>query len=1035
MNDRQIQDARPRPSSFATFATCGMMALIFVSPSWAADPALPPICWRSGSARQAVGPNGGSPAAALRHMMTPGVVSRHVIVQFDAPISTGVRQKARSAGIELLAPLGANSYFARVDAGRLSDSKVSALASLRAAAPIGRAQKLHPLLANGRAPSHAVIGRFAEGHDDPADVVAVYCLFHRDVGINDAIALAAGQGANIRGTLRSINALVLEMPRNKFALLADEDAVQWIEPALPQLGPNNAENRALTQVNDLQAAPYDLNGSGVNVLVYDGNVAWTAHPDFGGRAFQRDWGISDHSTHVAGTIGGAGTVSGGLQRGMAPGVTMQCFGTDYSDVGIGLYDNPGDIEASYDAAINVLGVQIANNSVGTNVEANGFDCALQGDYSVTDALTDAIVSGSLGRPFPVVWAAGNERQGESCNVEGFGGYYSIAPPSVAKNHITVGAVNADDDSMAWFSGWGPTDDGRLRPDVCGPGCQITGDLGVTSTGYSSTYLTGCGTSFAAPTITGICALIMQDYRAQFPSLTDPLNSTLKILLAHNAVDRGNVGPDYQFGYGSVRAKDTIDFMRTGNFAESSVDQSGVVRYWVPVDSGVSSLKITLAWDDVPGTPNVNPALVNDLDLVVVDPSSNQHYPWTLDPMNPSEPAVQMVADHLNNVEQVQVDSPDAGLWLVEVRGFNVPEGPQDFSICATPRLVTSPLVITYPNALPDYIDSGNPTSFDVKIEGVGETLVGGTGLLHYRFDGGSFQTASLVSLVGDLYQATLPAANCAGQPQFYVSAVGSGGSTVTEPANAPTGFHTAVMGALTTPFADNFETDQGWTVSGSISDPNAGQWQRGIPANGHRGDPGADADGGGQCWLTGNIAGNSDVDDGGTILTSPIIDFSSGATLTYRYWLNDIVTGAMGPEDSMTVEIATNAGGTNWQTLRTYSTAAPSWRSDSIAVGTETAATVTVRIRFTVTDNAPGDVIEGGIDAVVATTLDCQDALLGDLNGDGFVNDADLPLFTEVLMGELIVDSDVANSSLADMNGDGLIDGRDIQFFLTAIIE
>jgi hypothetical protein len=308
---------------------------------------------------------------------------------------------------------------------------------------------------------------------------------------------------------------------------------------------------------------------------------------------------------------------------------------------------------------------------------------------VTSALIDAIVRGSLGSPFRIVWANGNERQGSRCDVEGHGDYYSTAPPAGAKNHITVGALNSNDDSMTYFSSWGPVDDGRMKPDVSAPGCQSGGDGGVTSTssGSDTAYNTKCGTSMASPTVCGLSALLLQDFRAQFSGEPYPRNSTLKILLAHNAVDLGNTGPDYQYGYGSVRIQQTVDFMRTGNFLEDQVVQSDTFSVLVVVDPDDTELKVTLAWDDFPGTPNVDPALVNDLDLRVFDPASLQHFPWTLDQYNPSAPAVQTQANHVDNIEQVLVDNPAEGVWRIEVYGSTVPQGPQSFSLSASPTLI------------------------------------------------------------------------------------------------------------------------------------------------------------------------------------------------------------------------------------------------------------------------------------------------------------------------------------------------------------
>ena len=87
---------------------------------------------------------------------------------------------------------------------------------------------------------------------------------------------------------------------------------------------------------------------------------------------------------------------------------------------------------------------------------------------------------------------------------------------------------------------------------------------------------------ASPTMTGLASLLLQDWAVQFPGDPFPRNSTLKVLFAQSAVDRGNVGPDYQFGYGSVRVDAAIDLMRTGAFDEDSVSQSFSNIYSVTV---------------------------------------------------------------------------------------------------------------------------------------------------------------------------------------------------------------------------------------------------------------------------------------------------------------------------------------------------------------------------------------------------------------------------------------------------------------------
>ncbi|MBU0638065.1 MAG: S8 family serine peptidase, partial [Planctomycetes bacterium] len=535
---------------------------------------------------------------------------RHVLVLLDGPASAARRAEFADAGLTLLAYLGADTYFASVAAGGGVET-LHNLGEVRAVGAIRRDWKLHPLLADGETPSWAFVTRTKPA--DEESLVATCVLFHADVYLaGEAERVVWHHRARIRSRLRSVNGLVIELPRGQISALADEDAVQWIEPPLPRLTELNDSNRALTGAAIAQDPPYELNGSGVTVLVFDGKAAFPTHPDFGGRLTVRDAsGNSNHATHVAGTIGGDGLASGGLYRGMAPAVTLESYGFEM-DGGLQwgfLYTDPGDIERDYAEAITLYGADISNNSIGTNTASNGFPCEWEGDYGLTGMVIDGIVRGSLtGAPFRVVWAAGNERSSGRCGTT----YHTTAPPACAKNHITVGAVNSNDDTMTAFSSWGPTDDGRIKPDVCGPGCQSDEDEGVTSCKGDGTYMTACGTSMSAPTVCGLGALLLQDYRRQYPGQPDFRNATLKALLAQTAVDLGHPGPDYKFGYGSVRVaredgfRGALDVLRSGDFVEGELDQGDVWAFTVVVNPGDWELRATLAWDDEPGTPNVDP---------------------------------------------------------------------------------------------------------------------------------------------------------------------------------------------------------------------------------------------------------------------------------------------------------------------------------------------------------------------------------------------------------------------------------------------
>ena len=306
------------------------------------------------------------------------------------------------------------------------------------------------------------------------------------------------------------------------------------------------------------------------------------------------------------------------------------------------------------------------------------------------------------------------------------------------------------------------------------------------------------------------------------------------------------------------------------------------------------------------------------------------------------------------------------------------------------------LGISFPGGVPDIIDPAAASTFAVRIEELGDALILESLALHYRYGGGGFLRSALVSLGDDLYEATLPAGACGDMPEFFVTAEGSGFGVVSNPPSAPTDVLSAAVGAFTvSQILDDFEMDLGWVVSGSVTEAAHGRWERGVPLDVNRGDPPSDFDGSGQCFITGNVSGG-EVDEGPTILTSPILDAANCRWISYAYWLNDNSSFPLTPEDSLTVQVATDPAGENWNTLRIHRTSAPFWRQGRIELGTEAPASPNLRLRFLASDLGNNNLLEAGIDAIRLLTLECDQSPvccsrghIDDTDGDGVCNNID----------------------------------------------
>ncbi|MEJ5169552.1 MAG: S8 family serine peptidase [Fimbriimonadales bacterium] len=416
-----------------------------------------------------------------------------------------------------------------------------------------------------------------------------------------------------------------------------------------------------------------LNLSGVGVVLgeWDGGSARLSHQEFGGRAVSPDnTDAIDHATHVAGTMIAAGVVP------QAKGMSFQAS--------LRSYDWNFDTMEMANEAAN--GLVLSNHSYGSW----GPDWA----YGAYLSPSDEFDSIAYNAPFYLICQAAGNSQGASAN-----GYDTLIIPASAKNVLTVGAVEKIPGGyngpasvkIADFSSLGPTDDGRIKPDVVSPGV----DLYSSTSGADNEYGYSSGTSMATPAATGSLGLV-----AQMWALTHDggrmRSATMKALAIHTADEAGPAeGPDYKFGWGLLNTASMCSLILDSLTAPDMIQETSLgggnpdtYEYEVDVD-GQSDLKVTIVWTDPPhpampgGVLNDRtPMLINDLDLRVEN-DGKVYEPWVLDPEKPADPA-KKGDNSVDNVEQV-VFRPVAGKCKITVSAKNAlqPSGSQAFSIIIT----------------------------------------------------------------------------------------------------------------------------------------------------------------------------------------------------------------------------------------------------------------------------------------------------------------------------------------------------------------
>jgi hypothetical protein len=456
----------------------------------------------------------------------------------------------------------------------------------------------------------------------------------------------------------------VSMNENLWITIAGCSFIKHIEPLFPST-PDDTKGRSLHRSNAINTeygAGLHYDGAGVSVaLADDGEVG--PHIDYSGRminTFNTGAGGS-HGDMTSGICVGAGNLDPTI-RGMATGSTIYIF-----DIGTYPPDTLGD---SYPQVVNA-----AQNydDYGTVVVSTSYSSGACNDYDAFAAMTDRIFH-NLPQILPV-WSAGNN-QGGDCGYGAGGQWGNITGGfKQGKNPIAVANLDAHE-VIDNSSSHGPASDGRIKPDISANGKDQL------SLAENDTFQVGGGTSAACPSIAGVTAQCYQAYR-QIMAEPNPDAALIKGCLLNSAWDIGTPGPDYAFGYGRVDGLRAVETIEEQRFIIDSMPNSGSKAFSLMVPSSTKQMKVMLIWSDPQADPNSFKALINDLDLEIIDPSMQYFKPWVLDPTpiaaNLAQPAVRRV-DTLNNIEQVTIDNPGAGNYTIAISGSSVPVGVQKYFI-------------------------------------------------------------------------------------------------------------------------------------------------------------------------------------------------------------------------------------------------------------------------------------------------------------------------------------------------------------------
>jgi uncharacterized membrane protein len=650
------------------------------------------------------------------HWLHQSSTHPYYVIQFDGPIQKAWRDAVTDLGIDLLDYLPDFGYFARVPRSAMDGLKD--LDHLRYVGPANPAYRIDPTLWYDSREARDL--ELVSWRDDLVPKLA------------DTVRQLGGEVI-----MADYGQVTARMPTHlAMGLVADIGyAIAWLEPyywPMPHLdndarianarqqsdGAYQSDGTAMWSYNSATDTFEGYTGKNVTVAVADSGLD-TSHPGFDGRiAAYYDYGSNGeadthgHGTHCAGIVLGDGdwrTGDVGIDSkytGIAPEaqlVVQEAFVWGFSASG-----------SSRDASRS--GATISSNSWGAGSYGAYTNVARVYDVATRDADSTKMDH----QPLLFTFSAGNEGSGSN----------TVTPPATAKNIITMGATGnnkggSSANGIVGFSSRGPTDDGRIKPDLVMPGQSVVSAR--STNGYACwgwprpadgqrSYVYASGTSMSCPGAAGAAAVLTQYLRDE--KNLDPSPAMIKANLINGATIMSNYDyPGFEQGWGRVNLVGSL--IETETYRIYRDDQtmdldnapgSSQMTNWFMVHDN-TPFKVSLVWTDPGGTTSASKHLINDLDLVLTDPDGVTYYGNEFENSKSKPAGNESVPDRVNNVEGIYLESPKQGIWTIYVRAYNVPQGTQDFALVISGNIEKGHIDLV-------------PSSFESRPQGLEEFGVG-----------------------------------------------------------------------------------------------------------------------------------------------------------------------------------------------------------------------------------------------------------------------------------------------------------------------